>query len=84
MENNKLIIEENGIIHEYRVLLNVEDVNGKNYVVYTEDENKDGDVLCYAATYTLEEGKPKLKSIKDDKDWEFVRDLLNSLQNEGE
>ena len=23
-------------------------------------------------------------AIKDDKDWEFVRDLLNSLQNEGE
>ncbi len=84
MENNKLIIEEDGKEKEYRVLLNVEDVEGKNFVVYTEDEIKDGEVLCYAATYTMEGDKPKLKSIKEDKDWEFVRDLINSLQNEGE
>ena len=81
MENNKIFIEEDGKEKEYRVLLNVEGVDGKNYVVYTSDEKKDDDTLCYAALYEETNDKFKLKSIKEDKDWEFVRDLLNSIQN---
>lgn len=81
MENNKLIISENGKEVEYRVLLNVEDVEGKNYVLYTNDEIVDGQALCFAAEYEIVNDKPKLKSIKDDKTWEFLKDLLNSIQN---
>ena len=81
MENNKIEIVENGVSHTYRVLLNIEDVDGKNYCVYTEDEEKKGDIIAYAAEYEMVNGKPKFKSIKDDKTWEFVKDLLNSIQN---
>lgn len=81
MENNKILILEDGKEKEYRVLLNVEGVDGKNFIVYTNDEKKDNDTLCYAALYEEVDGKFKLKSIKEDKDWEFVRDLLNSIQN---
>lgn len=84
MENNKLVVEVDGKEKEYRIILNVEDVEGKNYVIYTEDEVKEGDTLCYAAEYEIVNDKPKLKSIKDDRTWEFIRDLLNSLQNIGE
>ena len=84
MENNKLILEIDGKEKEYRVLLNVENVEGKNYVIYTADEKKDEDTLVYAAEYELIDNKPKIKSIKDDKKWEFIKDLLNSLQNIGE
>ena len=52
MENNKIVLTVNGEDVEYRVLLNIEDVNGKNYVVYTNDEIKEnGDVLSYVAEY---------------------------------
>ena len=84
MENNKILILEDGEEVTYRVLLNVEDVDGKNFVVYTKDEKKENDTLCYAALHEIVDGKYKLKSIKEDKDWEFVRDLLNSLQNSEE
>ena len=86
MEENKLILLENGEEAQYRVLVNIEDVNGKNYIVYSKDElNDNGDILSYVGTYTLkEDGNVKIISIKDDKTWEFIRDVLNSIQNEEE
>jgi uncharacterized protein YrzB (UPF0473 family) len=87
MENNKIVLTVNGEDVEYRVLLNIEDVNGKNYVVYTNDEIKEnGDVLSYVAEYVenKDTGNVKLISIKDDKEWEFIRDIVNSIQNEEE
>ena len=55
MENNKIVLTVNGEDVEYRVLLNIEDVNGKNYVVYTNDEIKEnGDVLSYVAEYVYD------------------------------
>ncbi len=85
MENNKLKLMENGEEVVYDILLNIEDVNGKNYVVYTKneiDENKD--IITYVAEYKLNEetGNIKLISIKDDKEWEFVKDIINSIDNE--
>lgn len=87
MENNELKLIEDGKEVIYRVLINVEDVNGKNYVVYTKDElNEKGDILSYAAEYieNKETGNIKLISIKNDKEWEFIRDILNSINNEEE
>lgn len=87
MENNKLIITENGIDVEYRVLLNIEDVEGKNYVIYTKDEeNEKGEILTFVAEYieNKENGNIKLISIKDDKEWEFIRDILNSITDKEE
>ncbi len=87
MEENKLVLVEEGEEVEYRVLLDVEGVDGKNYIVYTKDEKQsNGDIISYAATYEENEntGNIKLTSIKDDKEWEFIKDILNSLQNEEE
>lgn len=81
MENNKIVVNVDGKDHTYKVLLNVEDVEGKNYCVYTEEEVVDGNIITYASEYTVENDKYKLKNIKDDKTWEFIKDLLNSLQN---
>ena len=67
MENNKLILMEDGKEVEYNILLNIEDANGKNYLVYKLNE---------------ENGSIKLISIKDDKEWEFVKDIINSIDNE--
>ena len=81
MESNKIFILEDGKEAQYRVILSTEMVDGKQFVVYTNDEKKDDDVICYAALYEEVDNKYKIKSIKEDKDWEFVRDLLNSIQN---
>ena len=81
MEDNKILITEDGKEVEYRVILTLENENNKNFIVYTNDEKKGDDIICYAALYEEEEGKKKLKSIKEDKDWEFIRDVLNSVQN---
>lgn len=84
MEDNKIVIEENGVLVEYNIVFNVEDVNGKNYVVYTKGEKENDDIVSYAAEYEIVNGKTKFKSIKDDKTWEFINELLSSLQNVGE
>lgn len=87
MENNQIVLIEDGKEVNYRVLVNIEDVEGKNYVMYTKDEiNEDGDIISYAAEYVEnpETGNIKLISIKDDKEWEFIRDILNSIQSEEE
>lgn len=81
MESNKIFILEDGKEIEYRIILTTEMVDGKQFVVYTSDEKKDDDIVCYAALYEEVDNKYKIKSIKEDKDWEFVRDLLNSIQN---
>lgn len=82
MENNELILLENDKEVVYRVLLNIEDVNGKNYVVYTKDElDKNGDMITYVANYEEKKDGIKLTSIKDDKEWELICDIVNSINN---
>jgi len=81
MENNELVIRENGEDVVYRVILNIENENNKNYVVYTKDElDKNGDIISYVANYEEVNGEIKLTSIKDDKEWEFIRDIVNSIE----
>ena len=64
MENNELILVEEGQEVKYRILFSIEDVEGKNYIVYTK-----------------ENGNIKLISIKNDKEWKFIVEVLNSIQN---
>lgn len=84
MENNVLILVEEGQEVKYRILFSIEDVEGKNYIVYTKDEeNEKGEILTYAALYEKNEenGNIKLTSIKNDKEWKFIVEVLNSIQN---
>ena len=55
MENNEMKITVDGVTKTYRVILNLEDIDGKNFVIYTDDE----------------------------KDYNFVCEVLNSIQNDG-
>ena len=41
MENNELILVEEGQEVKYRILFSIEDVEGKNYIVYTKDEENE-------------------------------------------
>lgn len=82
MENNELVLLENDQEVVYRVLLNIEDVEGKNYVVYTKDElDKNGDIITYVANYEEKKDGIKLTSIKDDKEWELICDIVNSINS---
>lgn len=84
MEENELTLIEDGEEVKYRILFSIEDVEGKNYVVYTKDEENDnGEILTYAAIYEKNEctGNIKLSSIKNDKEWKFIVEVLNSIQN---
>lgn len=83
MENNEIKITVNGVTKTYRVILNLEDIDGKNFVIYTDDEKDEDGIKCYASKYVLNNGKLKLTQITDEKDYNFVCEVLNSIQNDG-
>lgn len=83
MENNEMKITVDGVTKTYRVLLNLEDIDGKNFVIYTDDEKDEDGIKCYASKYVLNNGKLKLTQITDEKDYNFVCEVLNSIQNDG-
>ena len=83
MENNEIKITVDGVTKTYRVILNLEDIDGKNFVIYTDDEKEEDGIKCYASKYVLNNGKLKLTQITDEKDYNFVCEVLNSIQNDG-
>ncbi len=83
MENNEIKIIVDGVTKTYRVILNLEDIDGKNFVIYTNDEKYEDGIKCYASKYVLNNGKLKLTQITDEKDYNFVCEVLNSIQNDG-
>lgn len=83
MENNEIKITIDGVTKTYRVILNLEDIDGKNFVIYTDDEKDEDGIKCYASKYILNNGKLKLTQITDEKDYNFVCEVLNSIQNDG-
>ena len=83
MENNEIKITVDGVTKTYRVILNLEDIDGKNFVIYTDDEKDEDGIKCYASKYVLNNGKLKLTQITDEKDYKFVCEVLNSIQNDG-
>lgn len=83
MENNEIKITIDGVTKTYRVILNLEDIDGKNFVISTDDEKDEDGIKCYASKYVLNNGKLKLTQITDEKDYNFVCEVLNSIQNDG-
>lgn len=83
MGNNEIKITVDGVTKTYRVILNLEDIDGKNFVIYTDDEKDEDGIKCYASKYVLNNGKLKLTQITDEKDYNFVCEVLNSIQNDG-
>ncbi len=87
MKDNILILkDELGKKREYRILLDVENTNEKkNYVIYTdESKNKNGDIICYAATYVLSKkgNMTKLKQVTTTEELDFLSKVLGSLESE--
>lgn len=76
------ILIDNKNKDEYNVLFKVEAENKKNYVVYTKNEkNKDGEIIAYAASYSMCEGKQILEPVEDDNVLEFLDGILLQVQN---
>lgn len=79
---NKIIIDKNDKKEEFNILFKVE-TNHKdiNYIVYTDGQkNKDGEVIAYAASYSIKNGKQKLKPIEDEDTLEFLDSVLLQVQ----
>ena len=76
--------DKNGKTKSYRILLDVENNSTKvNYVIYTEDKkDKNGSIVAYAASYVLSEkgNMTKLKSLETEEEYDFLNEILSSLQ----
>ena len=86
MKANYLVLKDkNGKKKNCRILLDIEDTNkGVNYVVYTDEtRNEDGSVKAYACTYVLSEkgNMTKLKPVQTEEEYDFLDDLLKSLED---
>lgn len=85
MKDNYLTLKDkNGKKKDYRILLDVEDTNSKvNYVIYTDDKkDKNGSIRCYASTYVLSDkgNMTKLKAVSDEIEYDFLSNILESLE----
>ncbi len=82
--NTFCLKDKNGKKTTYRILLNIEsNVNNNNYVIYTDEaKNKDGKVKAYCKSYTLSPAgnMTKLKSVSSEKEFDFLKNILDSLQ----
>lgn len=81
MENNIIEFEEEGKLVKYNVVFTVENINNKNFVIYTKDEKDNKDTLCYVSIFEEVNGKYKLFPVKEENDYKLINEILNSLQN---
>ncbi len=81
IKDNEITFIENNQIVKYRIVLKI-DGNDKTYLVYTNDEKNDKDeVILYVGVLSLnKDGSEKIISIKDDKEWKYIRDIINSFE----
>lgn len=78
MKDNEIILLNDGIETKYKILLKIEG-KGKTYLVYTNGEkNDDGETILQVGVLN----KDKITSIKEDKEWLLIRDIINSFEKE--
>ena len=68
MENNEIILLENDKEVKYKVILDLEDVDGKNFIVYTKDDTKEyiTEVLVEKLSFVMSKKNPdKVLSLED-------------------
>lgn len=85
MEDKKYlkIINNDGVEVSYLILTTfyLKDT-GKNYVIYTDsDLDNDMDINIYASIYDPDDDS-KLEEITSDMEWEYIEEILDSLQDE--
>ena len=73
-------VTENGKENSYEEVYSFER-NDKTYMIYTDNtEDEEGNLCMYAAIYDVDE--KKLIPIEDNKEWEFVQEMLEKLEND--
>lgn len=79
MENDTIvIIDENGLEREMKILLTTENVElSKQYVFYYDPTQDEGDV--YVSAYS-EDGS--LYPIDDESEWEFINEVFETFNLE--
>lgn len=78
MKDNEIILESDGIETKYKILLKIEG-KGKTYLVYTNGEkNENGETILQVGVLN----KDKITSIKEDKEWLLIRNIINSFEKE--
>ncbi len=74
MEDISFNYIKDGIVHEYTILDKFTK-NGKNYIIYNEDNNDE----LYASLYQIIDDKIKIIEIVDNKDYDIVDEYLENL-----
>lgn len=74
------ITDESGQEKEVEIILTFEDEkNGKNYVLFTDANNEDGNVYAYSYD---EDGN--MTEIEDESEWEMCQEVLGAFLEEDE
>ncbi len=78
VKDNELILMINEEEVKCKILLKIEKDN-KSYIVYTDNEkNENGETILQVGVLN----KDKVTSIKEDKEWLLIRDIINSFEKE--
>lgn len=78
------VTDKNGKKIDYEILFTFEseDTN-KKYIVYTDNELDDDDMIkTYASIYEEENNELKITPITDEKEWNLVEKLINQATEE--
>ena len=75
VKDNELILIIDDEEVKCKILLKIEKDN-RTYIVYTDNEkNEDGETVLQVGVLN----KDKITSIKEDKEWLLIRDIINSF-----
>ena len=75
VKDNELILIIDDEEVKCKILLKIEKDN-RTYIVYTDNEkNEDGETVLQVGVLN----KDKVTSIKEDKEWLLIRDIINSF-----
>lgn len=75
VKDNELILMINDEEVKCKILLKIEKDN-RTYIVYTDNErNENGETVLQVGVLN----KDKITSIKEDKEWLLIRDIINSF-----
>lgn len=80
-ETQKITIQtEEGAEVEANVVTFLKDnESGKEYVLYTIDENVEGDVEVYASEFIEKENEYELLPIESDEEWKLIQEEISAL-----
>ena len=76
------VTDNKGVSVEYEILFTFDsDETKKSYIVFTDNnEDEDGSVITYAATYLKDGDKLNLSDIETEKEWDLIETLLAQIE----